>query len=93
MDDKRRHPRFSTHLETIYFSAELGDERMYYPGVIISRSRDGLGMDVNFPHEISDNIWLEGLEGIPSPIKATVQWSSQHAMELNQYTIGLSFDT
>ncbi len=91
-DEKRQYPRFPSNLETIYFSQDQHAERMYYPGVIVDRSKGGVGMKVNFPHNPPEELWLEGMDGFRNPVRAEVKWFSGNAFsEPEQFRVGLSF--
>ncbi|MBI5450797.1 MAG: PilZ domain-containing protein [Gammaproteobacteria bacterium] len=91
--DKRQYPRFPTKIETIYFSEDDKAERMYYPGIIINRSKGGVGLRVNYPHRPMERVWLEGMDSTGSPIEAAVCWVKHHEQDSSHYQIGLQFLT
>lgn len=89
--DKRQHSRIATSLETIYFT-EHGDgddaERLHYFGTIVNISKSGVGMVVNCPHEIDEELWLEGIHQAPGPLAGQVRWVADHQ---DKYAIGVQF--
>ena len=87
--DKRQHARIDTSLETIYYT-EHGDdaERLHYFGTITNMSNGGVGMVVNCPHEINEELWLEGIEKATAPLAGLVRWVSNHQ---DKYAIGIQF--
>ena len=93
-DDKRKHRRFPSTLETIYFtefSSHQGDERLYFPGIITNKSVGGVGLRVSYRHEPNDRIWLEGI-GIPNqPLPARVCWISSNDSIIEEYQMGVEF--
>lgn len=81
-DNKRKHPRFSCALETIYYS-ESGnsaddEERLYFPGTITNKSNHGIGLRVNYQHTANEIIWFEGLIEGGQPRPAKVCWVSNN---------------
>ncbi|MFQ5470906.1 MAG: PilZ domain-containing protein [Gammaproteobacteria bacterium] len=92
MTDLRRHPRIETIIDTIYYNYDEGnleDGRMYYPGKIVNISKGGVGMIANYPHDIEDQIWLEGLPGISSPCKSSIRWTK---IDGDCFHVGVRFD-
>lgn len=93
-DDKRKHRRFPSTVETIYFtefSTHQGDERLYFPGTIIDKSVGGIGLRVSYQHEPNDRIWLEGI-GIPNqPLPARVCWISSNGSINEEFQMGVEF--
>jgi len=93
-NDKRQHPRIPSSLETIYFtelSTSQGDERMYYPGTLIDKSHGGIGLRVNYRHNINEKIWLEGLGAPEKPLPGRVCWVSSNGNNADEYRIGVEF--
>jgi hypothetical protein len=93
-DEQRRHPRVSTHVETIYFTetrTEAGKERLYYPGLVTDKSPGGLGIQVNNHHDINEHIWLEGTDIAPTPLQACIRWINALAEDADEYRIGVEF--
>ena len=89
--EKRRYPRENTLMETIYFTEHLIDDepgRMHYPGTIINISNGGVGMIANYPHQLDDRLWLEGIGEVKSPILGTVRWVNGSE---NKYSLGVQF--
>lgn len=92
-NNQRKHPRFPTSLETIYFTeAKSGNinERMYYPGKITNKSKGGVGMMVNYPHKIQDELWLEGMGWTNVPIPGQIRWVNE-ADENEEFLVGIEF--
>ncbi len=92
--EQRRFPRTSLNEETIYFlhiDAENSNERVYSPATIIDISKGGLGMQVGVPHEIDDELWLEGIEGFTGAQPARVKWV-KNAADKELFTIGVAFE-
>jgi hypothetical protein len=88
--EQRKYPRIATSEETIYFSVDKDEpERIHYMGTITNTSQGGVGMQVSFPHQPEDLLWLEGLEGHSSSQAATVKWIRDAGAE--SYEIGLQF--
>lgn len=90
--EKRLHPRFPTSLDTIYFREDPanGNDRMYFPGTVVNKSNGGIGMVVSFPHELSHELWLEGLGLNRDPISGSVCWITKGAAA-DQYHVGIEF--
>lgn len=89
-EDKRRHARVVASLETIYYT-EHGDEdaeRLHYFGMITNVSDGGVGMVVNCPHDIGEELWLEGVGRTSGPQAARVRWIADYQ---DRYTIGVQF--
>lgn len=79
--EQRKYPRIDTTDETIYFTiaqVRYGDseqeDRIHHPGVITNTSAGGIGMRVSVPHDINEQLWLEGLEDSPAARAGTVRW-------------------
>ncbi|HED40698.1 MAG TPA: PilZ domain-containing protein [Chromatiales bacterium] len=92
--EQRRFPRTPINEETIYFShpdKENKSERTYSPAVITDISRGGVGMQVGIPHEIDDELWLEGLEGFTVAQPARVKWVKEHNDSDDTFSIGVEF--
>lgn len=88
--DHRKYPRVSTSEETIYFSKQEDDsERIHYMGTITNTSQGGIGMQVPFPHQPKDELWLEGLDGHSTAQPCTVRWVRDIAPE--SFEIGIQF--
>ena len=88
--DHRRYPRVSTSEATIYFSKQGGDsERIHYMGTITNTSQGGIGMQVNFPHQSDDLLWIEGLDGHSNAQVSTVKWVKD--IDSESFEIGLQF--
>ncbi len=51
----------------------------------------GLGMQVGVPHEIDDELWLEGIEGFTGAQPARVKWV-KNAADKELFTIGVAFE-
>ena len=74
-NEQREAPRVNTTMETIYYTEDNHDGRVHYPGKIINVSKGGIGMIVNYPHQLNDQIWLEGIEeSNSSPVAGKIQW-------------------
>jgi len=89
--EKRRYPRESTLIETIYFTEHpIDDEpgRMHYPGTIVNISSGGVGLVANYPHQINDRLWMEGIGKVKSPILGLVRWVSNN---IDNYNMGVQF--
>jgi len=91
--ENRKHPRFPTSLETIYFcqNDSTENERMYFPGVITSKSKGGIGMQVNYPHFTEELVWLEGLGDTCDPIAGHVRWRVPEDDGKETFEIGIKF--
>jgi len=90
--EQRRFPRILLNEETIYFShLERKDERIYSPGTIIDVSKGGVGMQVSIPHEINDELWLEGIDGFTGAQSARVKWLKP-STNAELFTIGVEFE-
>jgi len=90
-DEKRRYPREATLMETIYFTEHLIDDepgRMHYPGTIVNISSGGVGLVANYPHQLNERLWLEGIGEIKSPILGMVKWINGKE---SKYNIGVQF--
>ena len=88
-NEQRVHPRTAIYEEIIYFSKHQGGheiERIHYYGTLINISKGGVGMKVNLPHHINEELWFEGLEGINRAQPGTVKWlraeSDQESFEM-----------
>ena len=91
-DEQRQYRRFETHLETVYFTetkTEVGYERLYFPGLIVDKSLNGLGIKVHNEHKLNDSIWLEGLESSPAPQPACVRWIQALSDSNDEFRIGV----
>lgn len=91
--EQRRFPRTELNEETIYFlrvNSSQSSERIYSPATIIDISKGGAGMRVGIPHEVDDELWLEGIEGFTGAQSAHVKWVQDLAGN-DQYTIGVEF--
>lgn len=89
--EKRRYPRESTRVETIYFTEHLIDDepgRMHYPGTIVNIGNGGVGLVVNYPHQLNDRLWMEGIGEVKSPILGSVRWISNN---MDKYSMGVQF--
>jgi hypothetical protein len=63
--------------EIIYFSKHQSGyetDRIHYSGTLINISKGGVGMKVNLPHHINEELWFEGIEGINRAQPGTVKW-------------------
>ncbi len=91
--DKRRHPRTTTHEETIYFSVldfPPKTERIHYIGTITNISQGGVGAKVLFEHTPGEEVYFEGLNGDANARLGVVKW--MRASDLSQwYEIGVEF--
>ncbi len=91
--EQRRFPRTALNEETIYFLRQdksNRNERTYSPATILDVSKGGLGMQVTIPHEIDDELWLEGIEGFTGVQSARVKWVKATQNE-ELYSIGVAF--
>jgi len=92
--EQRRFPRTALNEEIIYFlhlDKRDNNERIYSPATIIDASKGGLGMQVGIPHEIDDELWLEGIEGLTGAQPARVKWVKATKNE-ERYSIGVAFE-
>jgi len=92
--EQRRFPRTALNEETIYFlhlDRDNRNERTYSPAIITDVSRGGLGMQVGIPHEIDDELWLEGVEGFTGAQSARVKWVKDTA-DKELFSIGVEFE-
>ncbi|MBL1259647.1 MAG: PilZ domain-containing protein [Thiotrichaceae bacterium] len=92
--EQRRFPRTALNEETIYFlqlDKRDSNERIYSPATILDVSKGGLGMQVGIPHEIDDELWLEGIEGFTGAQAARVKWVKNTKNE-ELYSIGVAFE-
>lgn len=90
--EQRIHPRTEFVEETIYFSEQRHgheSERIHYSGTLVNISKGGAGMKVSHPHQIDEEIWLEGLEGFHKAQPGTVKWIKEHDEE--SFEIGVQF--
>ena len=88
--EQRQYPRITTSEETIYFSVEKDEpERIHYTGTITNTSQGGVGMQVSFPHQPEDILWLEGLEGYSRAQATAVRWIRDTGAET--FEIGVQF--
>ncbi len=90
--EQRIHPRTEFMEETIYFSEQhSGDkkERIHYSGTLVNLSKGGVGMKVSHPHQINEEICIEGLEGFRNAQPGTVKWIKEHNEE--SFEIGVQF--
>lgn len=95
--EQRKYPRIETKDETIYFTiaqVRYGDseeeDRIHHPGVITNVSEGGIGMRVNVPHGIRDQLWVEGLDGHPAARAGTVRWV-RDTDQGEHFELGLQF--
>jgi len=91
--EQRTHPRTVTQEEIIYFSNLQRDyeiERIHYIGTLINISKGGVGMRVNLPHYINEELWFEGLEGISKAQPGLVRWITTDSY-LENYEMGIEF--
>ena len=89
--EKRRYPRKPTLLDIIYFTEHTIDGepgRMHYPGKMINISNGGVGLVANYPHQLDDRLWFEGIGELKSPILGTVRWVTG---DENKYNVGVKF--
>ncbi len=89
--DQRQHTRVDLSLETIYYAEDvIGDERdrMHYFGTITNMSKGGVGMVVGSPHEVNEELWLEGIGQSPMPLAGLVRWIRSYQ---GKYEMGLQF--
>jgi len=90
--EQRRFPRIALNEETIYFlRLDSNSERIYSPATIIDVSKGGLGMQVGIPHDIDDELWLEGIEGFTGAQSARVKWVKQTPHK-ELFSIGVAFE-
>ncbi len=92
--EQRRYPRTALNEETIYFlhlDKRDSNERIYSPATIIDVSKGGLGMQVGIPHEIDEELWLEGIDGITGAQSARVKWIKA-IRNAELYSIGVAFE-
>lgn len=93
--EQRRFPRTSLNEESIYFlhtkTNEENNERIYSPATIVDVSEGGLGMQVGIPHEIDDQLWLEGIDGFIGVQAARVKWV-QDIADKEMFYIGVEFE-
>ncbi len=90
--EQRLHPRVDFVEETIYFSEQRNrhkSERIHYSGTLFNLSKGGAGIRVSHPHQIDEEIWLEGLEGFTKAQPGTVKWVKEHNEE--EFEIGVQF--
>ncbi len=96
MSNEQRHfPRTTLSEETIYFSRENnepGNEPIYSPAIITDISQGGLGMQVGIAHEINDELWFEGIEGLNGMQSARVVWINDTESQ-EVFSIGVAFKT
>jgi len=90
--EQRRFPRIALNEETIYFlHIDNKSERIYSPATILDVSKGGLGMQVGIPHEIEDELWLEGIEGFTGAQSARVKWVKPTPND-ELFSIGVAFE-
>jgi len=92
--EQRRFPRTELNEETIYFlriNSAKSDERIYSPATIIDISKGGLGLRVGIPHEIDDELWLEGIDGFTGAQSARVKWVKD-LTDNEMFSIGVEFE-
>lgn len=90
--EQRIHTRTDLMEETIYFSENRrghDSERIHYSGTLVNLSKGGAGMKVSHPHNINEELWLEGLEGFRKAQPGTVKWIKEHNEE--SFEIGVQF--
>ena len=93
-NEQRRFPRTILNEETIYFlriDSENENERIYSPATITDVSKGGLGMRVGIPHDIDDELWLEGIDGFTGAQSARVKWVKDTANQ-ELFSIGVEFE-
>ena len=91
-DEQRKYRRVNTHLETIYFTeakTDAGYERLYFPGLIVDKSKSGLGIKVNNEHNINDRIWIEGHGVSSDPQLACIRWINALSGDADKFRIGV----
>lgn len=91
--DKRQYARIDLSLETIYYAEDgVGEEaeRMHYFGTITNMSKGGVGLIANFPHEVNEELWLEGIGQSSAPLAGLVRWVRTYQ---DKYELGLQFRT
>lgn len=77
MADKRRHPRRRANLNIFYYTevhGSSGTSRVYYPGTIVDKSKQGLGIVTSHPHQPDERLWFEALDKDRRPIAGRVRW-------------------
>ncbi len=90
--EQRIHPRTELAEETIYFREQYNghkNERIHYSGRLVNLSKGGVGMKVNHPHQINEEICLDGLDGFNKTQVGTVKWIKEYDAE--SFEIGVQF--
>lgn len=84
----RRHPRYSTSLDVVYYTGHDDEGRIHYFGTIVDMSKGGARLVVEYPHQPDERLWLHGVGGTAEIRPTRVRWIGNHQ---DKYNVGVEF--